>query len=210
MIILGLTGSIGMGKSVAANTFRHFGIPVHDADLAVHDLMKPGGAAFDAIVAYYPPALDNNKINRKILGDFVFQNDDNLEGLENILHPMVRQKKNQFLGQAARRRCRSVVLDVPLLFETGGHKSCDGVVVVHAPDFVQRARVMRRPGMTAQKFTAIREKQMTSQEKCRRADFVVQTGIGRLESLRAIRNIIDQTKGWRGAYWPSVSRQVSR
>lgn len=142
-------------------------------------------------------------INRKVLGDIVFQDEENLRKLELIIHPLVRQQKNKFLGQTARRQCPLVVLDVPLLFETGGNRQCDGVVVVTAPDFVQRSRVMHRPGMTEEKFAAILGKQIPDQEKRQRADFLVQTGLGRLESLRAIRNILKQVKNWRGVHWPA-------
>ncbi len=202
MIILGLTGSIGMGKSVTANMFRQFGIPVHDADKAVHELMAPGGAAVQEIAKLFPMAMANDKINRNLLGDIVFGNKEHLHDLEAIIHPIVRKQKQQFLEFSSRRRCSMVVLDVPLLFETGGHKNCDGVVVVSAPIFVQRARVMARPGMTVGKFESILDKQLPDREKCLRADFVVQTGIGRLESLSSIRNIIAQVKTWKGNHWP--------
>jgi len=208
MIILGLTGSIGMGKTVAAQNFCRLGIPVHDADQAVHDLMAPGGRAFDKIIGQFPETFEDGKINRTRLGDRVFSSPQELSCLEAILHPLVRQHKLKFLGNAARRRCPLVVLDVPLLFETGGDRQCDGVVSVSAPDFVQRARVLSRPGMTDQKFAAILAKQLPDREKCRRSDFVVQTGGGRLESFISIRKIIEETRTWRGRHWPPRSTQI--
>jgi len=203
MIILGLTGSIGMGKTVAANVFRSCSVPVHDADKAVHDLMAPGGQAFDEIATGFREAVKNGKINRKRLGDIVFKDPDDLKRLESILHPLVRDHKHRFLGRAARRRQPLVVLDVPLLFETHGQHQCDGVVTVSAPWFVQRARVLSRPGMTPEKFAAILAKQMPDSEKRRKSDFVVQTGNGRLESLCAIRKIIGNVRSWQGSHWPS-------
>jgi len=202
MIILGLTGSIGMGKTVAANVFRSCSVPVHDADKTVHDLMAPDGEAFDEIANGFPEAVQDGKINRKRLGDLVFRDADDLKRLESFLHPLVRSHKRRFLGGAARRRQPLVVLDVPLLFETQGQHQCDGVVTVSAPWFVQRARVLSRPGMTPEKFTAILAKQMPDSEKRRRSDFVVQTGNGRLESLCAIRKIIHDVRTWRGSHWP--------
>ena len=202
MIILGLTGSIGMGKTVAANVFRSCLVPVHDADKAVHDLMAPGGGAFDEIAKRFPEAVERGKINRKRLGDIVFRDAEDLKRLESILHPLVRTHKRRFLGVAARRQQPLVVLDVPLLFETNGQHQCDGVVTVSAPWFVQRARVLSRPGMTSEKFAAILAKQMPDSEKRRRSDFVVRTGNGRLESLCAIRKIIQDVRFWRGSHWP--------
>jgi dephospho-CoA kinase len=211
MIILGLTGSIGMGKTVAANTFRRFGIPVHDADQTVHDLMAPGGKAFAKIAEGFPDVIENSTINRKRLGDQVFADTEALKRLESILHPLVGENKNKFLSLSARRRCSQVVLDVPLLFETDGQKKCDAVITVSAPSFVQRARVLARPGMTEQKFASILAKQVPDREKCRKSDFVVQTGNGRLESLSAIRKIITETGSLRAANWPPASpRTVSR
>ncbi len=202
MIILGLTGSIGMGKTVAARTFRSFMVPVHDADQTVHELMAPGGRAFAEIADWFPGVVEDGKINRKRLGDIVFRDTEDLRRLESITHPLVRQHKQQFLAVAARRQCRLVVLDVPLLFETGGDQHCDGVVTVTAPYFVQRARVLSRPGMTEEKFAAILEKQIPDRQKRRLSDFIVQTGNRRLESLCAIRKIISDTRNWRGGHWP--------
>jgi len=210
MIILGLTGSIGMGKSVAADTFRRLGVPVHDADKTVHQLMAPDGQAFGEISHLFPDVIEDGVINRRRLGDQVFVNPSQLGKLENILHPLVKLQKHRFLATAARRQVALVVLDVPLLFEGQGQKRCDGTVTVTAPWFVQRARVLARPGMTAEKFQAILSKQVPDAQKRKLSTFVVQTGNGRLESLRMIRNIISETQNWQGRHWPPVPARFGR
>ena len=202
MVILGLTGSIGMGKSTVAAVFRRLGVAVHDADAVVHSLMDPGGAAFDSVCSAFPSVCSKSRINRRLLGDVVFADMEALGCLEAILHPLVRKHKHDFLGRLSRRRQKMVVLDVPLLYETEGQEECDAVVVVTAPKFVQRARVMSRSGMTSEKFESILDKQVPDALKCQYAQFVVQTGIGRLESLRSIRHIVSATqiikpKKWR-------------
>jgi len=201
MVILGLTGSIGMGKSTASDTFRRFGIAVYDADAAVHAMMMPGGSAFAKICKAFPDVCSKTCIDRKQLGDIVFVDKEALGRLESIIHPLVRKHKQNFLKQSARRRYRMVVLDVPLLYETAGQIACDAVVVVTAPEFVQRARVMSRPGMTIEKYESILAKQIPDVLKRRYAEFVVQTGIGRLESFRAIRHIIGITQAKKPSKW---------
>jgi dephospho-CoA kinase len=202
MVILGLTGSIGMGKSTAAADFRRFRVAVHDADETVHALMAPGGAAFDQICQFFPGVRTKIGIDRKRLGDLVFADMAALKKLENILHPLIRKQKTEFLKRSSLRKQKLVVLDVPLLFETGGDAKCDAVVVVTAPAFVQRARVMARPGMTAEKFESILAKQVPDVTKRRFADFVVQTGLGRLESLRKIRHIAHTALSLKPNKWP--------
>jgi len=202
MVILGLTGSIGMGKSTVAAVFKRLGIAVHDADATVHALMAPGGAAFSAICQDFPDVCSEAGIDRKLLGDLVFADKEALGRLENILHPLVRQHKQGFLKRSARQRHRVVVLDVPLLYENGGQNHCDAVVVATAPKFVQRARVMSRPGMTVEKFESILVKQVPDNLKRQYAEFVVQTGIGRLDSLRTIRHIVGVTKTLKSNQWP--------
>jgi dephospho-CoA kinase len=202
MFILGLTGSIGMGKSTAANVFRNLGIPVHDADAVVHALMAPGGAAYDAVCQIFPVVRSKAGIDRKRLGDIVFSDKDALSRLELILHPLVRKHKKSFLNSLSRQRHKIVVLDVPLLYETAGQKGCDAVVVVTAPKFVQRARVMSRPGMTPEKFESILINQVPDTLKRRYAQFVVQTGTGRLESYRTICQIVRVTKALKSKKWP--------
>ena len=202
MVILGLTGSIGMGKSTAAADFRRLRVAVHDADETVHALMAPGGAAFDQICQVFPGVRSKVGIDRKRLGDLVFADMAALKKLEAILHPLVRKQKTEFLKQSALRRQNLVVLDVPLLFETGGEAKCDAVVVVTAPTFVQRARVMARPGMTTEKFESILAKQVPDLIKRRSADFVVQTGLGRIASLRKIRHIAHTAPFLKPNKWP--------
>lgn len=202
MVILGLTGSIGMGKSTAAADFRRLRVAVHDADETVHALMAPGGAAFDQICQVFPGVRSKVGIDRKRLGDLVFADMAALKKLEAILHPLVRKQKTEFLKRSALRRQNLVVLDVPLLFETGGEAKCDAVVVVTAPTFVQRARVMARPGMTTEKFKSILAKQVPDLIKRRSADFVVQTGLGRIASLRKIRHIAHTAPFLKPNKWP--------
>lgn len=201
MIILGLTGSIGMGKTTAASDFRRLGVAVHDADQTVHTLMSSNGAAVAKIGKVFPDVVSRHGVNRQKLGDAVFGDDDALKKLEAILHPLVRQSKTRFLRQMALRRQRLVVLDVPLLFETGSPDDYDGVCVVTAPDFVQRARVLRRPGMTEDKFINILNRQLDDASKRAQADFVIQTGLGRHESWQSIRRIVRMAQNWRPRVW---------
>ena len=196
MILVGLTGSIGMGKSTAAQALKRLGLPVHDADAAVHRLLAPGGGAVAAVLEAFPGvATPAGGIDRGRLGARVFGDPAALKRLEAILHPRVRAAKRRFLAAAARRRQRLVVLDIPLLYETGGERECDAVLVVSAPAFLQRQRVLARPGMTGEKFRAILAKQMPDGEKRRRARHVVPTGLGRrfsLDRLRAALRVIDR------------------
>jgi len=202
MIILGLTGSIGMGKSTAAEYFRIMGVPIHDADATVHRLMGKGGDAVAAVEAAFPGSVAGGAVDRARLGSFVFGDAAALRKLEKILHPRVAESRNRFLAVAERTGRRIVVLDVPLLFETGGDALCDAVVLVSAPGFIQRQRVLKRPGMTAEKLDAILAKQMPDREKRRRADFIVPTGLGRVENFRAVRTILAEVRDWRGRHWP--------
>jgi dephospho-CoA kinase len=192
MIVVGLTGSIGMGKSNAAHVLRRLGVPVHDADGAVHKLMGPGGRAVRRVAEAFPQALAGNRIDRKLLGDLVFGDTPALRQLEAIIHPLVRQSSRAFLDAAARRRMRIVVLDIPLLYESGGDKAVDAVIVVSAPRQIQRQRVMARPGMTEEKFRAILARQVPDAEKRRRADYVVFTGGHRGETFRQLKRIVGQ------------------
>ncbi len=182
MFVIGLTGSVGMGKSTTAGFFVEAGVPVHDADAAVHRLYA--GEAVPLIEAAFPGTtlggtVDRNLLARRVLGDPAA-----LKTLEAIVHPLVHASERRFLAEAEARGEMVVVLDIPLLFETGGEERVDAVVVVSAPPQVQRARVLERPGMTAEKFEAILAKQMPDAEKRRRADFVVDTSQG-FEAARA-------------------------
>lgn len=191
MKIIGLTGSIGMGKSTTAAFFRRCGVPVHDADATVHGLMGPKGTAVAAILEKFPNCGSwQQGIDRQKLGAVVFANDSALKTLENILHPLVRRAEAKFLQCQRRRKVPLVVLDIPLLFETEGHKRCDYVVVVSARAFLQRKRVLSRSGMTEEKFQAILNKQYPDALKRRRADFIVPTGNGRAAAFQAVKKII--------------------
>ena len=190
MIVLGLTGSIGMGKSTAATMLRRMGLPLHDADAAVHRLMAAGGAAVAEIGAAFPGTVVAGQVDRGRLGARVFEDGAALKRLEAILHPKVRAATTAFLKMQARRQRDIAVLDIPLLFETGGERLCDAVVVVTAPPFVQAARVLPRPGMTPERLAAIRARQMSEAEKCRRADFVIHTGRNKGDTLRSLAHIV--------------------
>jgi dephospho-CoA kinase len=191
MIVLGLTGSIGMGKSTAAAALRSLGLPLFDADAVVHRLLRPKGAAIAPVAAAFPELEPGAAgIDRRRLGSLVFGDPAALVRLEGIIHPLVEEAERRFLGSARARRARIAVLDIPLLFETGGDRRCDYVLVVSAPKFLQRQRVLRRPGMHEARLAAILAQQMPDAEKQRRADFVVPTGLGRDLSLRRLRGIV--------------------
>lgn len=202
MFILGLTGSIGMGKTVAARDFAKLGIPVHESDAIVHGLIGPGGDAVKAVGDAFPGVVNADAVDRGLLGAQVFDDDLALKRLEAILHPRVRAAELRFLGQHARLQTPLVVLDVPLLFETGGERRCDAVAVVSAPYRVQRRRVLSRPGMTEAKFKSILKHQISDYEKRRAADFVIYSGLGRGFSLQRIRQIVTLTQGYIGSHWP--------
>lgn len=202
MLILGLTGSIGMGKSTAARVLKSMGVPVCDSDAVVHRLLARGGAAVGAIAAAFPGVVVDGAVDRRALGAAVFGNPAALKALEAIVHPRVLAAQRAFLRQAARRGVRVACLDIPLLFETHGERRVDRTIVVSAPLRVQRARVLARPGMTAEKFAGILARQMPDAQKRRRADFVVNTGGGRLGTRRALREIINKAKRVPGRHWP--------
>lgn len=191
MIVVGLTGSIGMGKSTAAAMLRRMRLPLFDADKEVHRLLAPGGGAVARVAAAFPGVrTEQGAIDRKLLGQRVFGDPAALARLEHILHPMVADREKKFLARARARREPIAVLDVPLLFESRGAARCDYVVVVSAPAMLQQQRVLRRPGMTAARFAAILQQQMPDAEKRRRADFVIPTGLDRKLSLRRLRTVV--------------------
>lgn len=190
MKILGLTGSIAMGKSTAAAMLRRLGIPVHDADAVVHRLLGKRGAAVPAIAAAFPGVVREETVDRVLLGTRVFGDTEALHRLEAILHPLVRQAERRFLRKAAATRRALVVLDIPLLFETKGQHRCDAVAVVTAPPFLQVLRVLRRPGMTFEKWLAIRARQTPEAEKRRCADFLIPSGLGRRVTLQALLAVV--------------------
>ncbi len=206
MVILGLTGSIGMGKSTAAAMFRASRVPVHDADAEVHRVLAPGGRAVVAVEAAFPGVAVaggiDHAIDRVRLRERVFGDAEALARLEAIIHPMVAEARNRFLARHAARRATLVVLDIPLLFETGNDLYCDATLVVSAPRFMQRARVLSRPGMTPETLAGILARQMPDAEKRRRADFVVPSNLGRGVTLRRLEDIVRLLAGRRGAKWP--------
>jgi dephospho-CoA kinase len=188
MFVLGLTGSLGMGKSATAKMFAEEGVPVHDADAAVHDLYE--GAAAPLIEAAFPGTTTAGKVDRDKLAQRVLGDSAALEKLETIVHPLVRRAEQAFLNEATRKGACVAVLDIPLLFETGSEGRCDAVVVVSAPPEIQRARAFERPGMTKQKFAAILAKQMPDADKRARADFVVDTSKGFNAARAQVRDIL--------------------
>jgi len=188
MFILGLTGSLGMGKSATAKMFAEEGVPVHDADATVHKLYD--GAAASPIEAAFPGSTADGKVDRVKLAQRVLGDKSALKKLEQIVHPLVREDEKAFLAQAKRDGATVVVLDIPLLFETGGEKRCDAVVVVSAPAETQRARVFERPGMSIEKFEALLAKQMPDAEKRARADFIVDTSQGFDHACAQVRDIL--------------------
>jgi dephospho-CoA kinase len=196
MITIGLTGSIGMGKSAVSAMFRRTGVPVFDADAAVHALQGPGGALLPAIEARFPGTTGPGGVDRAKLGAAVFEKPEELKALERIVHPAVADMRSRWL-----RRHRSrpmVVLDIPLLFEKRGLKAVDIVMVVSAPAWMQRKRVLARPGMTADKFRRILALQTPDREKRRRADFVIATGCPRHETEAEVRRLAACLRAKRG------------
>jgi len=188
MFILGLTGSLGMGKSATAKMFAEEGVPVHDADAAVHQLYE--GEATPLIEAAFPGTTHGGKVDRDRLAQRVLGDNEAIKILELIVHPLVRSAEERFLAEAERKGAAVALLDIPLLFETGGDSRCDAVVVVSAPPEVQRARAFERPGMTEQKFAAILTKQISDAEKRKRADFVVDTSKGFDAARSQVRDIL--------------------
>jgi len=193
-VIIGLTGSIGMGKSETAKMFERAGIPVFDSDAAVHQLMARNGPAVDRVEKSFPGVRGPNGIDRKILGKRVFGDTAALKKLEAILHPMVSEMRQKFFDQARADGLDMVVMDVPLLFETGGVEQCDYSVVVSAPAEIQRQRVLSRPGMTPRKFEDILARQMADSEKKLRADFVVQSDRGIEYAECQVKQIIEKLR----------------
>jgi dephospho-CoA kinase len=191
--VLGLTGSIGMGKSATAAIFRRLGIPVHDADAAVHALYR--GAAAPLIEAAFPGTVVGGIVDRAALSRIVLGSPERLKQLEAIVHPLVRAQEELFLARAASAGAPVAVLDIPLLLETGAQGRCDAVLVVTAPGSVQEERVLARPEMTAQKFEAIRAKQMPDGEKRARAHFLVETGRGHAAAEAQVRDILKALAG---------------
>ena len=184
--VLGLTGSIGMGKSATAGIFRQLGVPVHDADAAVHRLYR--GRAAPLVEKAFPGTVADGAVDRGRLGAAVLGDPARMRELEAIVHPLVREEEEAFLERAA--LAAIAVLDIPLLFETGGEARCDAVLVVTAPASVQRERVLARPGMSEEKFQSILSKQMPDAEKRARAHFLVDTSRGFISAEAQVRSVL--------------------
>lgn len=189
MIVIGLTGSIAMGKSTVAKQCELLGAKAICADSIVHALMRPDGKAFSAVVEAFPKALVKGEIDRKALGKIVFGDSRKMAALEAILHPLVKTEEEAFVHKQKMLGARAVVLDIPLLFEAGSDNRVDVTLVASAPAFVQRQRAMARTGMTEEKFHAILARQMSDSEKRARADFVVATGLGKAQSMRQLKTL---------------------
>ena len=194
MIIVGLTGSVASGKSTVAGWMLEKGIAVHDADAVVHSLLAANGQAVAEIITRFGPDMgaSDGSIDRKKLGEYVFSNPAGRKTLESILHPLVRQHRDQFLQDKRRLGYQIVVLDVPLLYETGGDKLCDYVIVVFAVEDTLRQRALSRPGMTAEKLSGILATQMPASEKCQRADFVLDTELDTDTTRQHLFSWLDQ------------------
>jgi dephospho-CoA kinase len=188
MIVLGLTGSIGMGKTTAARIFRQLGVPVFDADRCVHDLYE--GAAVEPLARLFPTAIQGERINRNELGALVLSDAEGMSKLESVVHPLVLTQRLKFLDKMRSDGRPLIVFDVPLLFETDGSADVDAIVVVSAGASDQRERVLSRPGMDEAKFAAILKRQLPDAEKRRRAHFIVQTSRGMASTRRQLTTII--------------------
>lgn len=188
MIRAGLTGSIGMGKSTTAQMFRDEGIAVYDADATVHQLYE--GEATPLIEVAFPNTTKDGKVDRAKLSEYVIGKPENMKKLESIIHPLVHEKEQAFLKEAETRGDKLVVLDIPLLFETGGKNRVDKIIVVTAPASVQRERVLARDGMTEEKFEAILARQVPDSEKREKADFVIDTSEGLEAAKERVKEII--------------------
>ncbi len=210
MVIIGLTGSIGMGKTRTAEKFSALGVPTFDSDLAVHGLMAPGGAAYALVTDRFPAITHQGSIDRQKLGAVVYQDDQALHDLENILHPLVRMAQQNFIRRCVLKGMSMVLLDIPLLFETGGQSRCDVVVVVSAPAFLQARRVLSRPAMDEEKFRSILARQLPDYIKRQRADFVISTGLSHGHSFEQIVTIIDILQDYDGSVWSPGCAQTRR
>jgi dephospho-CoA kinase len=195
MIVLGLTGSIGTGKSTTSAMFHDLGVPVHDADATVHDLYRREAVA--PVAAVFPEALRDGVIDRTALSSILAQSPDRFRALEAIIHPLVRAREAAFLQAERENASALVVLDIPLLYETGGEARVDKVAVVTCDPQTQRERVLSRPGMTEEKFELILSRQMPDAQKRERADFVIDTGRGLEAARKQVEEVIGLLKGRR-------------
>ena len=194
VIILGVTGSIGMGKSTAIGALRQFGVPVLEADRVVHQLTAPHGRGLSAIGRAFPGTVSDGRLDRGKLAAIVFADGAALTRLEAILHPLYEDEERRFVARARRHRAALVAIDIPLLYEVGADARMDAVLVVSAPQMIQRSRVMRRRGMTTARLAAILARQMPDWEKRRHADFIIRTGGARRDALRQLKAIVDSLR----------------
>lgn len=201
MLLIGLTGSIGMGKSETTKMFAALGVPVYDADAAVHALYAAGGDAVEPIGEAFPGVIKDGAIDREELGKRVLGAPDELRRLEKIIHPLVGLSQLEFLQNAEKSGAAMVVLDIPLLFETGGETRVDVAVVVSAPADMQRTRVLARPGMSVEKFESIMAKQVPDAQKREKADFIVDSSRGLEPAMADVKGIIEALKGRKGKIW---------
>jgi dephospho-CoA kinase len=206
MIIIGLTGSIGMGKTTAGNMLQRLGVPVYDADASVHQVFARGGGAVAPVEAAFPGTVKEGAVDRDALSAAVLGDAEKLARLEAIVHPKVHEVQRNFLRRAARAHRDIVALDIPLLFETGGEDRCDVTILVSAPRDVQARRVLGRPGMTKQKFASILARQMSDYEKRKRADFIVLTGLDKGRTMGQLAAIVKSLRGRDGTHWPPRPR----
>ena len=211
MYLIGLTGSIGMGKTQTAALFEQEGVPRYDADAAVHALYEAGGAAVEPIGEMFPEAVRDGTVDRAVLGQIVLKDSAKLAALEKAVHPLAGATQVDFLNAQIAAGATHVLLDIPLLFETGGHEFVDCVVVVSAPPEIQRARVLARPGMTEEKFEDILTKQVADSDKCAAADFIVDSSVSVADAHRQVKEILAELRDRRGtALQARLDRALAR
>lgn len=201
MLLIGLTGSIGMGKTTVAQCFAAESVPCYAADEAVHRLYQQGGTAVAQVAELFPSAIKNGAVNRAALSQFVLQDKTALQELEAIIHPLVRADRFAFLKQQAHKGASKIILDIPLLFETGAQDEVDVTLVVSAPAEIQKQRVLARPNMTEEKFAAISKRQMADAEKCRLADFVIDNSGTIPQTHKQVQTILKKLENWPHRQW---------
>lgn len=207
MVIVGLTGSIGMGKSETAKMFRRLGIAVYDADAAVHGIYAPGGSAVAPIEEAFPGVTGPNGVDRDALAKRVLNDPAALKKLESIVHPLVGLEQQKFLAQAAAEKAEIIVIDVPLLYETGGQKRVDCVVLVSAPYELQRERVLARPGMSEEKFQSILAKQVPDAQKREQADYIIDSSKGLEAAMAQVEALIPLLRKVPARAWAQRKQQ---
>lgn len=210
MLLAGLTGSIGMGKSETAKMFAALGVPVYDADAAVHALYDVGGSAVESLGAAFPGVVEDGRVDRAKLGAAVLNDATAMKRLEAIVHPLVGEAQMAFLLKAEEAGAPVVVLDIPLLYETGGETRVDAVIVVSAPAAMQRERVLARPGMTAEKFEAILKRQAPDDVKRAKAHYVIDTHLGLEHARERVAYVLDDLKCREAGVWAARKASLTR